>query len=118
MKELFFFILIIISGNLSAQTPFSSEKIDSATSLSTVQDSYKLSGKNLAALAEKILYKTTPQEEMYLYILRPLGKKKKALPAIVYFTGGGWVNGNVYGQIPILHGFETMELLVLKPITA
>jgi predicted enzyme related to lactoylglutathione lyase len=22
------------------------------------------------------------------------------LPAIVYFTGGGWVNGNVYGQIP------------------
>jgi len=75
-------------------------KNDSVTSLNSVEESYKLSGKNLAALAEKILYKKTPQEDMYLYLLRPMKKTKKALPAIVYFTGGGWVNGDVYGQIP------------------
>jgi acetyl esterase/lipase len=37
---------------------------------------------------------------MYLYLLRPDEKREKALPAIVYFTGGGWVSGNVEGQIP------------------
>jgi acetyl esterase len=100
MKQIFFFILIIISGNLSARTPFSPAKPDSATSLSAVKESHKLSGNHLAALALKILYKKTQQEDMYLYILRPQVKSKKALPAIVYFTGGGWVNGDVYGQIP------------------
>jgi acetyl esterase/lipase len=73
---------------------------DSVTSLSGVKESYKLSGKNLTALAEKILYKKTPQEDMYLYLLRPDKIREKALPAIVYFTGGGWVSGNVEGQIP------------------
>lgn len=100
MKNFFVIILILISGTLSAITPFSPEKPDSATSLYAVKESYKLSGKHLAALAEKVLYKKTPQEDMYLYILRPQSKAKKALPAIVYFTGGGWVGGDVYGQIP------------------
>ena len=100
MKSFFIIILILISGALSAVAPFSPEKPDSATSLSEVKESYKLSGHHLAALAENVLYKKTPQEDMYLYILRPQAKSGKALPAIVYFTGGGWVNGDVYGQIP------------------
>lgn len=62
--------------------------------------SYTLSGVELVALAEKILYKKCPQEDMYLYLLRPEGSSKKPLPAIVYFTGGGWVNGSVDSQIP------------------
>jgi len=73
---------------------------DTVNSLAGVKESYKLFGKNLTALAEKILSKKTPQEDMYLYHLRPDGKREKALPAIVYFTGGGWVSGNVEGQIP------------------
>ena len=99
-KQIFVFILILFSGTLFAQTPFSPGKADSATSLSTVAESYKLSGQHLAALAEKILYKKTPQEDLYLYLLRPMHITNNALPAIVYFTGGGWVNGDVYGQIP------------------
>ena len=51
------------------------------------------------SLAEKILYKKTPQEDLYLYLLRPLRKTKKPLSAIVYFTGGGWVEGSVDSQI-------------------
>ena len=61
--------------------------------------SYTLPGKELMSLSEKILYKKTPQEDMYLYLLRPEGKTKKAFPAIIYFTGGGWVNGSVDSQI-------------------
>jgi len=101
MKQTIFFILLILfSGTIQAKNNYFPEKQDSVTSLENVQESYKLSGRNLAALAEKILYKKTPQEDMYLYLLRPMGKTEKALPAIVYFTGGGWVNGDVYGQIP------------------
>jgi acetyl esterase/lipase len=100
IKLLVTFIICLNALVLCAAEPFSTEKPDSATSLSQVKESYKLSGVHLAALAEKVLYKKTPQEDMYLYILRPQVKSAKALPAIVYFTGGGWVNGNVYGQIP------------------
>jgi acetyl esterase/lipase len=89
--------LIFISDNLNTDRSFQK---DSVTSLSGIKESYKLSGKNLIVLAEKILYKKTPQEDMYLYLLRPEGKSRIVLPAIVYFTGGGWVNGNVEGQIP------------------
>lgn len=95
-----FILLILFSGTVQAKDYCSQEKLDSVTSLATVRESYKLSGENLAALAEKIMYKKTAQEDLYLYVLRPFGKSKKALPAIVYFTGGGWVNGNVEGQIP------------------
>lgn len=62
--------------------------------------SYTLPGKEIVALAEKILYKKCPQEDMYFYLLRPEGSGKNPLPAIVYFTGGGWVNGSVDSQIP------------------
>ncbi|MEI8113138.1 MAG: alpha/beta hydrolase, partial [Bacteroidia bacterium] len=100
MKQLFFILLILLSGTLSARVSFAPAQADSATSLSTVKESYTLSGKHLAALAQKIRYKKTQQEDMYLYLLRPISLSSEALPAIVYFTGGGWVNGDVYGQIP------------------
>lgn len=95
-----FMLLTLFSVTVQANRYYSQEKPDSVTSLVNVHGSYQLSGKNLVALAEKILYKNTPQEGMYLYLLRPSGKSKKALPAIVYFTGGGWVSGNVEDQIP------------------
>ena len=100
MKLFIFILLILINGAVQARTAVIPEKPDSVTSLQNVKESYKLTGRNLAALAEKVLYKKTPQEDMYLYILRPQPQKVKALPAIVYFTGGGWVSGDVYGQIP------------------
>ena len=95
-----FIFLTLFSATVQAKNYCSKEKQDSVTSLTNVRESYRLSRKNLVALAEKILYKNTPQEDMYLYLLRPSGKSNKALPAIVYFTGGGWVNGNVEDQIP------------------
>ncbi len=64
-------------------------------SLDGVVESYKLPGKTLTALAEKILYKKTPQGDLYLYLLRPLNKSDKPLPAIVDFHGGSWVGGSV-----------------------
>ena len=86
MKQLLFILLILFSGTLSATTPFLPEKSGSATLLSSVKESYKLSGYHLAALARKVLYKETPQEDLYLYILHPQIKSETALPAIVYFT--------------------------------
>ncbi len=56
-------------------------------------ETYLIPGDQLCEIAEKVLYKETPQEDMYLYILRPEGDQTEPLPAIVYFTGGGWVEG-------------------------
>jgi len=95
-----FIFLTLFSGSIQAKNYYSQVKPDTVTSLTTVHESYKLTGKNLMALAEKILYKNTPQEDMYMYLLRPIGKSKSTLPAIVYFTGGGWVDGAVEDQIP------------------
>jgi acetyl esterase/lipase len=100
MKHLFFIILIVITEALYSQNSIVPVRSVSAVSLSNVTESYKLTGRNLAALAEKILYKKTPQEDMYMYLLRPLHQTTKVLPAIVYFTGGGWVDGDVCDQIP------------------
>lgn len=67
---------------------------------------YRLPGKQLISMAKKLLYKKTPQEDMYLYVLHPEGKPKKPLPAIIYYTGGGWVNGDVADEIPTAAWFR------------
>jgi acetyl esterase/lipase len=61
---------------------------------------YLSPGKDLLQSAESRPYKKTPQEELKIYILRPAGSSlAKPLPAIVYFTGGGWTKGNPDGMI-------------------
>jgi acetyl esterase len=119
MRKLYFsFLIILIAQSIQANMPKSyllsepeGKLKDSVTSLANVRESYKLPGANLKALAEKILYKKTPQEDMYLYILRPMDKTDKELPAIVYFTGGGWVSGNVEGQIPNAAWFRDQGII-------
>ena len=54
---------------------------------------YQMPEQALLGMAQKVLYKKTPQEDLYLYLLRPEGTSARPLPAIVYFTGGGWTNG-------------------------
>jgi len=101
MKQLLIIVLLLIScGIAPAQTGASAQLCDSVTSLASVKESYKLSGRNLMALSAKIIYKKTPQTDLYLYLLRPSDHREKALPAIVYFFGGGWVVGDVSAQIP------------------
>jgi acetyl esterase/lipase len=85
----------------------------SVASLDAVQETFTLSGKVLVSFAEKILYRKTPQEDMYLYLLRPAAKTKKPLPAIVYFTGGGWVTGEVEAQIPTAAWFRDHGLIAI-----
>ncbi len=106
-------LLSVISGSIQAQeaaylllSESTTRQQDRVASLDNFQESYKLPGKNLVALAEKLLYKKTPQEDMYLYLLRPMIRTKKALPAIVYFIGGGWENGEVELQIPTAAWFR------------
>jgi acetyl esterase len=67
---------------------------------------YTQPGKQLVATAKKVLYKKTPQENMYLYILYPQNKSDKPLPAIIYYTGGGWLNGDVADEIPTAAWFR------------
>jgi len=105
-STLYLIVFATIVMNASAQ-----EKRDTVLSLINVTESYKISGKNLVALAEKILYKKTPQEDMYLYLLRPDKKCDCPLPAIVYFTGGGWVSGTVDGQIPNAAWFRDQGII-------
>jgi acetyl esterase/lipase len=94
MKQLFCLIaLMLSSGNTMA------EKSDAVTSLENVQESCKLEGKALVSLADRILYKKTPQGDLSLYLLRPLNKSPQPLPAIIDFYGGGWTGGTAAAQI-------------------
>ena len=56
---------------------------------------YLTSRGDLLARTEKILYKRTPQEDLYFYLMRPHKAPKAPLPVIVYFSGGGWNANNV-----------------------
>ncbi|OIR15066.1 carboxylesterase NlhH [mine drainage metagenome] len=58
------------------------------------KETYLFPPEQLLKSAEKILYKKTPQEDLYLYLLRPVKRSNGLLPAIVYFTGGGWITGD------------------------
>jgi len=63
-------------------------------------DSYLTPAGQLIAQADKVLYKRTRQEDLYLYILRPKNvPAAKPLPAVVCFTGGGWACGDASGMI-------------------
>jgi acetyl esterase/lipase/lysophospholipase L1-like esterase len=95
-----FVLLFIMAGACSAA-------VDKGGKRNTVADSitYTLPGKQLMAIAQKVLYKKTPQEDMYLYVLYPPVNKRKK-PAIVYFTGGGWNTGNVADEIPTAAWFR------------
>jgi len=100
MKNILIVLILFVSG-ISFGSDFnskSSKQVQPQT-IKIPKISYSLPGKELMLLSEKILYKKTSQEDMYFYLLRPEGKTKKALPAIIYFTGGGWVNGSVDSQI-------------------
>lgn len=100
-KTVFVIFSVIVSLGIPAGAqskefvPKSEAESPSLASLDGVTQSYRLSGKNLVDLAEKILYKKTPQGDLYMYLLRPPGKSQKALPAIVDFHGGSWVGGSV-----------------------
>jgi len=119
MKQIFFsMLMMLLSGSAEADSASyfiaaepGNTRNDSVISLDHVKESYKLSGANLMALAEKILYKKTPQGDMYMYLLRPAGGSKERLPAIVYFTGGGWVGGDVEGQIPNAAWFRDQGII-------
>ena len=111
-------LMMLLSGSAEADSASyfiaaepGNTRNDSVISLDHVKESYKLSGANLMALAEKILYKKTPQGDMYMYLLRPAGGSKEPLPAIVYFTGGGWVGGDVEGQIPNAAWFRDQGII-------
>lgn len=74
--------------------------------------SYTIPGKELKQLALKIKYKSTAQGDLFLYLLRPQNKKKM-LPAIIYFFGGGWVTGDVEYQIPHAAWFRDKGIIAI-----
>jgi len=43
---------------------------------------------------EKIKYKQIDSTALYLHVFRPVVKTENPRPAVVFFFGGGWVNGN------------------------
>lgn len=96
MKTLCFLMILSGCSALIAETQSPpNPETPLITSLDGVVESYKLPGKTLTAMAEKILYKKTPQGDLYFYLLRPLNKSDKPLPALVDFHGGSWVGGSV-----------------------
>lgn len=102
------FLLICIFSAIANAAPHAIHSGIKKARVNKAADSvtYTLPGKQLMLMATKVLYKKTPQEDMYFYVLYPPGKHKKPLPAIVYFTGGGWNTGNVADEIPTAAWFR------------
>lgn len=96
-----YFLIFLFSISVFAQNPVNANTStnDSIPLFQFNQQSYKLSGVELKSVAEQIKYKQTVQGELYMYLLRPISKRKKMLPAILYFSGGGWIGGSVESQI-------------------
>jgi len=115
VKTKLILVLIAISGCFVGFKPYKIHHLGYQQSVAKdtllPKISYTLPGDQLVALSEKILYKKTPQGDMYLYLLRPEKLASKSLPAIVYFTGGGWVGGNVDGQIPNAAWFRDQGII-------
>jgi acetyl esterase/lipase/lysophospholipase L1-like esterase len=91
-------------GDLNSTNAIASFVMDAAdktveAKFNAVSGTYLLPDGELMKQAEPITYKVTPQENLRLYVLRPPGHTARPLPAIVYFTGGGWVNGTPDGMI-------------------
>ena len=91
-------------GDLNSTNAIASFVMDAAdktveATFNAVSGTYLLPDCELMKQAEPITYKVTPQENLRLYVLRPPGNTARVLPAIVYFTGGGWVNGTPDGMI-------------------
>ena len=102
------FCLILLLSNVAvAQVPN-----DSLKSLNGISESYKLPGLTLKNLSQKILYKKTPQQDLFLYLLQP-EKKQKKLPAIIYFYGGGWEGGDVQYILPTAAWFRDKGLIAI-----
>ncbi|MEI7911730.1 MAG: alpha/beta hydrolase [Verrucomicrobiota bacterium] len=73
--------------------------------------SYLTPAAELLALAERVPYKKTPQEELFVYILRPAAKADKPLPVIVYFTGGGWAKGTADAMMANVQWFREQGII-------
>jgi acetyl esterase len=50
--------------------------------------------KTILGEAESVIYRKTPEAELKMFIMKPTGwKASDKRPAIVFFFGGGWMNG-------------------------
>jgi acetyl esterase/lipase len=113
MIRIFQFVIPLLFISVSS-SPFQSQtKSDAMRYRLNQNDSYKIPGKELMNLSEKILYKKTVQTDLYLYLLRPDNSPKKRLPAIIYFYGGGWVGGDVEYQIPTAAWFRDHGIIAI-----
>lgn len=83
------------------------------TSESTRSKSHLTSRGDLLAQTEKILYKSIPQEDLYFYLMRPKNKSKKPLPAIIYFSDGGWNANNVTWTIQECAWFRAHGIIAI-----
>ncbi len=60
-----------------------------------------------------VLYKKTPEEDLYLDIYYPTNRKKgDKLPVVIYTHGGGWTVGSKQGIS--YHSFRTVALALLE----
>ncbi len=83
MKTIPCLLIFLSCPAFATETPSPPQAI---TSLKEIAESHKLPGGTLTALAEKILYKKTPQGDLYLYLLRPPGNSGAPCPPSWIFT--------------------------------
>ena len=62
--------------------------------------------------AEKFIYKQIDTTKLFLYVYHPADfRQDKALPAIVFFFGGGWVSGNIKQFEPHANYFASRGMI-------
>ncbi|MCX6896417.1 MAG: DUF4982 domain-containing protein, partial [Verrucomicrobia bacterium] len=99
-------------GLAATETRIKSAMADSASPSPAVHNySYLNPGVDLLRQAEQRVFKKTPEENLRLYVLRPPGKPTQPLPAIVYFTGGGYIQGTADAMIQNAAWFSAQGII-------
>ena len=105
-------LLLCPSGGLRAAAPPEARK-DAAGTFDMGAYLAGLSAEGRRRGYEEFTYKETPEGELRMYVATPAGRAATdRLPALIFFSGGGWAGTNVFSCAKVAEHFAHLGVVV------